>query len=143
MKATLPSVSTTMEEGGFSLDEATIERIIDYFDMSADGEVDKGQFFIPLLPCSLFHPFNHFAAILKESSTTLIFIFHSFIHFSFVHSIFHSFIQYFIHSIVRDIGRIIDYCNMSAEGEGHWVSDNIGISQNSLLGSGAEGDDVL
>ena len=69
MKATLPSVSTTMEEGGFSLDEATIERIIDYFDMSADGEVDKGQFFIPLLPCSLFHPFNHFAAILKESST--------------------------------------------------------------------------
>jgi len=44
MKATLPSVSTTMEEGGFSLDEATIERIIDYFDMSADGEVDKDEF---------------------------------------------------------------------------------------------------
>ena len=71
MKATLPSVSTAMQEGGFSLDEATIERIIDYFDMSADGEVDKGLSFTPLFLGSLIPLFNHLAAILKESLTTL------------------------------------------------------------------------
>merc|ERR1711872_448082 len=44
MKSSLPSVTTALEKEGIALDEATIERIIDYFDMSADGEVDKDEF---------------------------------------------------------------------------------------------------
>ena len=43
MKSSLPSVTTALEKEGIALDEATIERIIDYFDMSADGEIDKGN----------------------------------------------------------------------------------------------------
>jgi len=44
MKSTLPSMSTSLASEGLTLDEATIERIIDYFDMSADGEIDKDEF---------------------------------------------------------------------------------------------------
>ena len=42
MKSTLPSVSAELKAEGISHDEDTIDRIIDYFDMSADGEIDKG-----------------------------------------------------------------------------------------------------
>jgi len=44
MRSTLPSMSASLKAEGISLDEATIERIIDYFDMSADGEIDKDEF---------------------------------------------------------------------------------------------------
>ena len=46
MKSTLPSVSAELKAEGIAIDEGTIDRIIDYFDMSADGEIDKGDFLI-------------------------------------------------------------------------------------------------
>ena len=37
-------MNNCMVKKGITLDKVTIERILDFFDMSADGEIDKGEF---------------------------------------------------------------------------------------------------